>query len=50
MYDTHFMFPEQRWGVFRDGAFVQDFDTYEQAQDAIQRINDSAIQQEETHE
>lgn len=38
MYSTHFMFPEQRWGVFRDGVFVQDFDTYEEAQEAILRL------------
>lgn len=35
MYTTHFLFPEQRWGVFKDGVFQDLFDTFEQAQQYI---------------
>ena len=35
MYTTHFFFPEQRWGVFKDGNFLKSFDTLEEAEEWI---------------
>jgi hypothetical protein len=32
MYTTHFLFPEQRWGVFKDNQFVKSFETLEDAE------------------
>ncbi len=32
MYEVHFLFPEQKWGVFKDKLFVCSFNLYEDAQ------------------
>lgn len=37
MYKIHFLFPEERWGVFYDGVFVRAFDSHEAAEVWIDR-------------
>lgn len=43
MYTTHFLFPEQQWGVFKNDEYICAFDAFEDAAKYCNEHNSEAV-------